>query len=52
MSNERILALSQALCQGQRIAVPALKPADWGKLLNHVAANREELHGPNLPTRH
>lgn len=52
MNNERIIALSVALCQGRRIAVPALTPADWGKLLNHVAANREELHGAPAPVHH
>lgn len=48
MSNESILALSLRICHGQPVSIPGLTPSQWGVLLNHIAANREERHGPAL----
>ncbi|HAT3959753.1 hypothetical protein QMM96_22035 [Citrobacter freundii] len=49
MSNDTILALKDRLCEGKPCRLPAMSPRDLAILLNHVAADREEIHGPNLP---
>ena len=48
MSANNILALSIRICHGQPVRIPPLNPAQWGILLNHIAANREEMHGAAL----
>ncbi len=52
MNADRILALSIRISQGKPVRIPALTPRELAILLNHVAANREEIHGPQLPTTH
>lgn len=49
MNIERIIALKTALCAGLPCRMPAMSPPDLARLLNEVAADREEIHGPNLP---
>lgn len=47
-----MLAVKEALCQGKKVRVPPMSPLQLGILLNEVAADREEIHGPQLPTKH
>lgn len=49
MSIDVIVALKNRLCQGLPCRLPAMSPADWARLLNEVAADREEIHGAVRP---
>lgn len=49
MSTDTILTLKDRLCQGKPCRIPPMLPRELAMLLNHVAADREEIHGPNLP---
>ncbi|HBC0018010.1 TPA: hypothetical protein JG871_003929 [Enterobacter hormaechei subsp. xiangfangensis] len=51
MNNERILALSVAICHGQPATIPALTPEQLARLLNDIAANREEVHTVPAPEK-
>lgn len=52
MSIETILTLKQRLCAGLPCRLPAMSPAQLARLLNEVAADREEIHGPHRPAIH
>lgn len=49
MSIEVMLAIKDRLCQGKPCRIPPMSTPELASLLNHVAADREQIHGPNLP---
>ena len=48
MTNEQIVMIKNRICQGLPTRIPAMTPHQLAILLNELAAEREEIHGPRL----